>query len=248
MKVYIETLFLFNAYIDFICLYILSIILKVKIDKKKILISSLIGGISSLLLFLKISLFKFLILQIFISYLIVVIAFDHKKILFKIFTFYFISFLFGGIILALNNIFKLNTLANFLVLTLISTLIALISKKEIIKIKTNYNLNYQITFNYKNQKILLNSFFDTGNNLIDPYFHKPVILVDERLIDVSNYFYIPYNTITESGVIKAILVENLEIIGLKKVQKVVIGLLPKELKMKDADCLLNIRIMEELNA
>ena len=61
MKVYIETLFLFNAYIDFICLYILSIILKVKIDKKKILISSLIGGISSLLLFLKISLFKFLI-------------------------------------------------------------------------------------------------------------------------------------------------------------------------------------------
>ena len=39
-----------------------------------------------------------------------------------------------------------------------------------------------------------------------------------------------------------------EIIELKKVQKVVIGLLPKELKMKDADCLLNIRIMEELNA
>ena len=133
-----------------------------------------------------------------------------------------------------------------MVLTLITPIILIIYKKKIKDLKENYNLNYQIKLKYKGKKITLNSFLDTGNNLTDPYFNKPVILVNEDIIKSDKYFYIPYSTITEDGIIKAIHINEIEIIGFKKVKDVIIGLLPKRLQINNIDCLLNKRIMEEI--
>ena len=240
---YIEVIIIFNIYIDFLVLLLTSILIKQKIPFKKLLFISLISGLSSIILFLNITIIELLIISFLISILIIELTFKRMKALLY---FYLNSILIGGIIFLVNNFIKLSTLDNYLVLTLITPIILIIYKKKIKDLKENYNLNYQIKLKYKGKKITLNSFLDTGNNLTDPYFNKPVILVNEDIIKSDKYFYIPYSTITEDGIIKAIHINEIEIIGFKKVKDVIIGLLPKRLQINNIDCLLNKRIMEEI--
>lgn len=240
---YIEVIIIFNIYIDFLVLLLTSILIKQKIPLKKLLFISLISGLSSIILFLNITIIELLIASFLISILIIELTFKKMKALLY---FYLNSILIGGIIFLVNNFIKLSTLDNYLVLTLITPIILIIYKKKIKDLKENYNLNYQIKLKYKGKKITLNSFLDTGNNLTDPYFNKPVILVNEDIIKSDKYFYIPYSTITEDGIIKAIHINEIEIIGFKKVKDVIIGLLPKRLQINNIDCLLNKRIMEEI--
>lgn len=240
---YIEVIIIFNIYIDFLVLLLTSILIKQKIPLKKLLFISLISGLSSIILFLNITIIELLIISFLISILIIKLTFKRMKALLY---FYLNSILIGGIIFLVNNFIKLSTLDNYLVLTLITPIILIIYKKKIKDLKENYNLNYQIKLKYKGKKITLNSFLDTGNNLTDPYFNKPVILVNEDIIKSDKYFYIPYSTITEDGIIKAIHINEIEIIGFKKVKDVIIGLLPKRLQINNIDCLLNKRIMEEI--
>ena len=240
---YIEVIIIFNIYIDFLVLLLTSILIKQKIPLKKLLFISLISGLSSIILFLNITIIELLIISFLISILIIELTFKKMKALLY---FYLNSILIGGIIFLVNNFIKLSTLDNYLVLTLITPIIIIIYKKKIKDLKENYNLNYQIKLKYKGKKITLNSFLDTGNNLTDPYFNKPVILVNEDIIKSDKYFYIPYSTITEDGIIKAIHINEIEIIGFKKVKDVIIGLLPKRLQINNIDCLLNKRIMEEI--
>ena len=240
---YIEVIIIFNIYIDFLVLLLTSILIKQKIPLKKLLFISLISGLSSIILFLNITIIELLIISFLISILIIKLTFKKMKALLY---FYLNSILIGGIIFLVNNFIKLSTLDNYLVLTLITPIILIIYKKKIKDLKENYNLNYQIKLKYKGKKITLNSFLDTGNNLTDPYFNKPVILVNEDIIKSDKYFYIPYSTITEDGIIKAIHINEIEIIGFKKVKDVIIGLLPKRLQINNIDGLLNKRIMEEI--
>ena len=243
---YIEVIIIFNIYIDFLVLLLTSILIKQKIPLKKLLFISLISGLSSIILFLNITIIELLIISFLISILIIELTFKKMKALLY---FYLNSILIGGIIFLVNNFIKLSTLDNYLVLTLITPIIIIIYKKKIKDLKENYTGAAKTGFwtrKYKGKKITLNSFLDTGNNLTDPYFNKPVILVNEDIIKSDKYFYIPYSTITEDGIIKAIHINEIEIIGFKKVKDVIIGLLPKRLQINNIDCLLNKRIMEEI--
>jgi len=241
---YIELIILFNIYIDFLILLMTSTLLKQKISLKRLILASLIGGVSTFILFTNISIAELLVISFIFSLIIIKIAFNKLKALFY---FYFNSILIGGLIFLINNYFKINASTNYIILFLITPIIVIIYKIKVRSLKENYNLNYQIKFNYKGQKLILNSFLDTGNNLIDPYFHKPVILINDYLLKCDKYFYIPYNTITESGVIKAFCLDEIEIIGFKIIKNVVVGLLPNKLKLTKIDCLLNNKIMEEYN-
>ena len=248
MKIYIEALMLFNVYIDFLILVMIKTMQKKQFNFKRIFTASTIGGLSTILLFVKIPVFLFLITQLILSVFIVLIAFGRRKLGSNILHFYLNGILLGGLILAFNNIYTLNYQNNFTLLILLTPLLFIIHKHQIKNLKINYNLHYQARIKINNQIIKLNSFFDTGNNLIDPYFKRPVILVNENLIKSEEYFFIPYNTITETGILKAIAVDELEIEGVKTISKIVVGLLPNKLKLKEIDCLLNNRILEELNA
>ncbi len=239
---YIEIIVIFNFYIDFLVLLLTSILVKKRVSKKRLIISSTIGGFSSLILFLNISVIELLIMSFMISLLIIKIAYDNIKALLY---FYLNSILIGGLIFLINNFIKLKPLENYFILILITPIVLVIYKINIKSLKENYNLNYQIKLNYKGKEITLNAFLDTGNNLSDPYFNKPVILINDYSLKYDKFFYIPYSTITERGIIKAVCIEELEIIGFKKLKNVVVGLLPKQLELHKTDCLLNKRLMEE---
>ncbi len=239
---YIELIIIFNIYIDFLIIMMTSILMHQKISIKKIFSASFIYGLSSIVLFAKISILELLIFSFIMCFIITKIIFHKLKALMY---FYLNAILIGGVIFLINNYFKISTFGNYLLLIILTPIILLIYKYRIKDLKENYNLNYQIHFKYNNQNIILNAFLDTGNKLNDPYFNKPVILINESIIKCDKYFYIPYSTITETGIIKATTVSEIEIVGIKKIKNAVIGLLPKKLQMKKIDCLLNNRLLEE---
>lgn len=102
MKIYIDLFFLFNVIMDFMIILGTSIILKRNSNLIRIIISSLIGGLSSILLFGNINKILIEVISIIVMML---ISFGYKGIKYvlrNIFYMYLLSTLIGGIIYLFN--------------------------------------------------------------------------------------------------------------------------------------------------
>ena len=102
MKIYIDLFFLFNVIMDFMIILGTSIILKRNSNLIRIIISSLTGGVSSILLFGNINKILIEVISIIVMML---ISFGYKgvKYVFRnIFYMYLLSTLIGGIIYLFN--------------------------------------------------------------------------------------------------------------------------------------------------
>lgn len=184
---------------NYIILYATSIITKSKISILRIIISSLIGAIYSIVIYVtNLSILSNLIPKILLSIVMVFIAYNPTKIKIlgrQILFFYLTSFVFGGVSLALihfinpQSIFNLkdisieeNTikiiilsgvLGFFIIIIAFKLARSKVSKKDMfcnIKIKLN-------------QKIIeTTAMIDTGNLLKEPITDIPVIIVEHTLL------------------------------------------------------------------
>ena len=95
------------------------------------------------------------------------------------------------------------------------------------------------------KKLKLRGFVDTGNQLYDPYFNRPVVILNKG-IDVcfDRCIYIPYNTISGSGVMKGFLVDKIYIknIGYKK--NIILGISNDKFHISGIDIILNEDLLE----
>lgn len=218
MRIYIDLFFLFNAIMDIIIITSVSILLKRNTTYKRILISSLLGGISSLMLFTSINR---LLLELITIILMVTIAFKYKNIryfLTNILYTYILSILLGGLIYLFNSKVTLNIYLNYLVIIILSIEVMTLYIKESKKIKNTYNNYYKVDIYFKDkEKISLIGFLDTGNNLYDPYKKRPIILVDKKYQKEDKFILVPYHTINGEGLLKCIKPEKvyIEKIGYK---------------------------------
>lgn len=246
-----------NCFFDFILLLSVSIILKRNVSIYRILFGSFIGGLSILFLFINISSFLLFIFKIIISILMIVISFGYKNFnyTFKNFIYlYMNSMVLGGVLYFLNVefsykqvglIFINNGLSiNFIFLVITSPIIIYTYIKQIKILKNNYNSYYDISIFINNISYNYKAFLDTGNNLFDPVSLKPVILVDKPL-PVSKFFYIPYKVVNNSGIIKCFKPDKV-IINNKEVRNVLIAITDNKIKIDGVDCLLNKKILEGL--
>ena len=113
MKIYIDLFFLFNVIMDFMIILGTSIILKRNSNLIRIIISSLIGGVSSILLFDNINKILIEVISIIIM---VLISFGYKEIKYvlrNIFYMYLLSALIGGIIYLFNVKVSNNIVINY---------------------------------------------------------------------------------------------------------------------------------------
>ena len=218
MRIYIDLFFLFNAIMDIIIITSVSILLKRNITYKRILISSLLGGISSLMLFTSINR---LLLELITIILMITIAFKYKNIryfLTNILYTYILSILLGGLIYLFNSKVTLNIYLNYLVIIILSIEVMTLYIKESKKIKNTYTNSYKVDIYFKDkEKISLIGFLDTGNNLYDPYKKRPIILVDKKYQKEDKFILVPYHTINGEGLLKCIKPEKvyIEKIGYK---------------------------------
>lgn len=205
MRIYIDLFFLFNIIMDFMIILATSIILRRNTNIFKIIVSSLLGGIFSILLFSNINNILIEILSIIIM---VLISFGYNSFRYtvrNILYMYILSILLGGLIYLFNIKVSNSVILSYLIILIIASLVLILYIKEMKKIKNIYNNYYKVDIYFKDkEKISVVGFLDTGNNLYDPYKKRPIILLSSKYQKEDNYILVPYHTISGSGLLKCI--------------------------------------------
>ncbi|MBQ7789634.1 MAG: sigma-E processing peptidase SpoIIGA [Bacilli bacterium] len=234
---YIEKIIFLNFIIDYIILKTLSKLLKIQTNNKKLLTSSLIGEITLIYLF-EINELVILISKIIIIASMIYTSFgyqDIKNFVKNIIYYFIISFFLGGILHYLKD----NNIKYYLLfIPIIMNIYEYFeyNLKDIIKNK------YKVSIYLNNGKILyLNGFMDTGNNLIEPYSNRKVIIINEKVDE--NFYLVPYKTINGDFLIKCFNPKRVYIDGIGDVKNISVGIINK--KFDGYNCLLNNKILEE---
>lgn len=201
LTIYLDIIFAENILMNFIILFTTLIIIKVKIEKQQIrlLISSTIGSVYAIIVYLNIfKIYSSILVKIILSIVMIYIAFNPKNInqLFKeLLTFYLISFVFGGCTFALIYFIKPeNVKINNGVfvgiypikVTLIAGIIAFFIIEIVFKINKNKlnskNIITTIKIYIDNKKITTKALLDSGNMLEEPISKMPVIILERDIL------------------------------------------------------------------
>lgn len=221
---YIDLFFIFNVIMDYIIIMSTNILLKRRTNHIRMILSSLIGGISSLVLFT--SLNK-IVIEIVSIVIMVLISFGYKGIRYlinNILYMYILSTLLGGIIYLFNIKVSNSMFLTYLIIIVISIEIMILYIKENKKMRSIYNNYYKVDIYFKDrEKLSLIGFVDTGNNLYDPYKKRPVIIVHNKYIKEDKYILVPYHTINGNGLLKCIKPDIIFIDGIGYKGNVLIG-------------------------
>ena len=252
--IYLDLVVLIDLLTNYLVMISTGIVLIRKTKFKRVFLSSVIGCISLVFLFMGINKIELFIINILISIIMSIIAFNYKDISYtikNILYMYFISiFLSGGIYLINTNFFpKLNNqIISFIILITISpilTIIYLKSFKRIKEINSNY---YQVDIYLKDKPMFtVNGYLDTGNKLSDQYTGKPIILISKKNFDYKpkKIIFVPYNTIDNHGMLSCFSPEKINIHGIGIRKKVLIALI-EEVPIENAQCILNKKLLERI--
>lgn len=199
MKIYIDLIFLVDIMYNYLILNSVNIVLCRRIKIRRIFIVSIISSFSCLSFFFPI------LSNVYITFLTCILTVlltfgfkDLKYFLNNIFYFYMISVIFGGFLYLINNHFtflisstnKYNNkiILNFIGLVILGPVIYFIYKFYYKNGIINHQNYYDVRFSISNDLIDVCGFYDTGNLIKDPYKHRPVILVDKKVIksDIRN--------------------------------------------------------------
>jgi sigma-E processing peptidase SpoIIGA len=185
----------------------------------------------------------------------ILITFGYKDIIYflkNMFYLYTISILLGGFLYFLNIQFSYQNEGiifyhkglsiNWIVLIILSPIIIYTYIRQAKELKNNYSNYYEVDIYFKDGTIKkLNGFLDTGNSLCDPYENRPIILVDNSEINITyddNVLLVPYDSLNYHGLLKCIIPEKIEIIGVGERYNVLIGISNEKIKMDGINCIL----------
>ena len=224
MEMYIDLFFIFNVIMDYIIIMSTSILLKRRTSYIRMILSSLIGGISSLVLFTSLNKIVIEIVSIVIMVLISFGYNDIRYLIKNILYMYILSTLLGGIIYLFNIKVSNSMFLTYLIIIVISIEVMILYIKENKKMRNIYNNYYKVDIYFKDrEKLSLIGFVDTGNNLYDPYKKRPVIIVPNKYIKEDKYILVPYHTINGNGLLKCIKPDIIFIDGIGYKGNVLVG-------------------------
>ena len=234
MKIYLEYIFIINFLLDFMILYGTKRILKINKLNIRLLLSSLIGSLSTFLLLININNIELSIIKIIISIIMIITAFGLNNLKENIFYFYLISIIIGGIIYLFN--IKTNPYLNMIIIVILTPIIICIMIKEYNNFKNNIKDKYNVTITINNKNYHLEGFIDTGNRLKSPISNKSVILVNLKL-PLDNVLYIPYKALNTTGIIPCIKPQKVLIEG-KNINNCLIGISKEKFSLNGINCIL----------
>jgi len=259
MKIYLDLVFLLNFGFDFMLLLSVSTLLKRRAPIKRLLLGSFVGACTIFCLFIELSSLELFLIKFLMSIIMVVISFSYKNINYtakNIIYLYMSSIILGGFLYYLNIefsykqeglIFYHNGLSiNFIVLVLTSPIILYNYVKQGKEKKEKLQYYYKVNMFLDKHKYNLIGYLDTGNVLEDPYFHKPIIVINPNIIkkDITKKIYVPVSTVNSQNLMKCFFVDKIEIEGITTVEHVLVGISPERIRLDGIDVLLNAKIME----
>lgn len=199
MTIYIDVVLIENLIMNSIILLATGLILKEKIKIIRLLLSSLLGAIYSVISYISIlEIYSSMILKIILSIVMIYIAFtpqNMKKMWKDLLIFYLTSFVFGGAAFALiyivkpqdilmkNGLFLGTYPLKTIILGAIIAFIIIMVAFTVVKTKiTKKDMFCEIEIGINGKKIETTAMLDTGNLLKEPITNTPVIVVEHTLL------------------------------------------------------------------
>lgn len=197
MTVYLDIVFFENIIMNYIIIYATAVVIKINIKQFRIILSSIMGAIYTIVMYLNIiPIYSNFLMKFILSLVMCYIAFypqNFKKLCKDLIIFYLTSFVFGGCVFALMYFLKpqLVSIKNgvfvgaypikvALIGSVISFILIQISFK-IVKTKlSKKDILYEIEIIINNKFTKLKGLLDTGNLLKDPITGNPVIVVESK--------------------------------------------------------------------
>ena len=261
MKVYVDLVLILNFLFDTLILITTAYILKRNIKTIRFIFGGLIGSLSTLFLFININSIELFIYKVILSILMILITFSYRSIRYtlkNIFYFYIVSIILGGFLYFINisfsykhngYIFYNTKNINIYILIILSPIILRLYSIQLKDMKYNLSNYYKANIYLNNHIISTTAYLDTGNNLIDPYLNRPVLILNKKkmIYDINEFkmVIVPYNTIDNRGLIKCFIPDKVEIDG-KYLSKVLIGLSDDFININGVDLILNNNIKENI--
>lgn len=235
--VYADILIIINTIVNYLLLRADALLTLNSYKTWRMLLSSFIGGIFSLIIFIEnIPIFLNITIKIAFMSSMLLIAFRIKSIKHFIkhfFAFFAVNFIFGGIMLAINVFLLPNaSLYNngiiyfdidILSLTIISVICYVILNviNQFTKSKTPPKSIYPIKITYNGKQIEGNALYDSGNTLCDCFSGRPVIIAekeqikslikDNKIENMKHFRIIPFSTIGGNGTLQAFMADSVGI-------------------------------------
>lgn len=199
MTIYIDVVLIENLIMNYIILLATGVILKTKIKHFKIIISSLIGAIYTILAYvITIPIYSSFFMKFLLSIIIIYVAYNPQNVkkMWKILiVFYLTSFVFGGAAFALiyivkpqdilmkNGLFLGTYPMKSVVLAGIIGFIIIVTAFKIVRNRiTKRDIYKNVKIEIDGKQIHLNAILDTGNMLKDPITGSPVIVVEKSIL------------------------------------------------------------------
>lgn len=241
MLIYLDLLFFLNWWIDFLLLITTNIILKQSINKKRTIIASFFGALSTFTFFINNDSIL-IMLKIIICFIMQLIMNGYKgmkTISENVFYFYLSSVILAGFIY-LFQIEKTSIKEKYLLLFLITPIILYLSNRKIKKIESYYKEIYEVVIIYNKKQYKFNALLDTGNNLYDQYKRRPISLIYSNKIkfDYNNGLLVPIETANKKSLLKCIKVDKM-IIDDKEYKNAIIGLSNNKFNIQDINMILH---------
>lgn len=263
MKIYLDLILFLNFMFDLILLSSVGIILRRVISIKKLILAALLGSLTTLLLFLPINSFLLFFSKIIVSLVMVLVCFGYRDIKYtfrNLIYLYTSSMILGGGMYLINIQFNYkqeelmfyhNGLSiNFIFLIIFSPFIIYFYTKQVKQLKNDYSKYYNVDIYFKDgTKQEVTAFLDTGNKLIDPYKKRPIILLNKQKINknyLENMILVPFDTLNNQGLLKCIIPQKINIIGVGMYIDVLVGISEQKIKIDGVDCILHEKTLEGL--
>lgn len=241
MIIYIDLIFLLNIFLDFILLMSVSVILTRNTKLKRIILGSITGGLSIILLFINISNIINLVFKIILGLLMVLVTFGYKDIKYtfnNLFYLYTLSFSVGGVMYLLMD----NGYYNYVILIIGFIIVLFLYIKQIKNYQDNYVNYYKTKIIIKDKEYLLTGYLDTGNKLYDTYKHRPVVIVNKRIkYNIEDIIYVPYSSVNNNGLLKCIKADKI-IINNYVFKNYLVALSDKKINIDGINCILHSKM------
>ncbi len=216
---YIDLFFLWNFWMNALVLFLVRQVTKTY-RTVRCLISAAIGAFTacwSVVFYITGNpCWIMLVVQFVILIVMNVLAFGGKNLLWHLFLFLLAGMAAAGVFLYLTSFVGLgrNAVAAGAVSGISCVFCILLEKKSRIQWKEEH-MKAKTVLEFGDRKLFATALMDTGNKLYDPFFHKPVILVDEKMLkDMMNYcreecperlHFIPFHSVgKEQGMLEGI--------------------------------------------
>ncbi len=203
LTVYVDVLIILNTLVNYFILLSIRKITRSHTSRWRIALGSLVGGVSSMLIFLEHLGAVMTILKLVTAILMTVITFGMKplKSLFKkLFWLFAISFVFGGLMFAVYIFFDTDILiytngivyfdidVTFLVVCSVFSYIVITVITKFTDKKAPKSQEYYVSIQQNGKMVSCKALMDTGNNLREPFSSLPVVMIEKKLF---NQFHIP---------------------------------------------------------